>query len=365
MPPEQRRDLGAGLHEAEDVVDEQQHVLALVAEVFGHRQARERDAHARAGGLVHLPEDEHRLVEDARLLHLQPQVVALARALADAAEGRQPAVLLGEVVDELLDQHRLAHAGAAEQADLAALGVGREQVDHLDPGLEHLGRRREVLDARRLLVDAAPGRVLRQILAEVDRLAEQVEDAAERGLADGHRDRRARVHDLEAAGEAVGRVHRDGAHAVVAEVLLDLAHEHALLGARADAGSLLLAGRIGARDRDRVVDLGQAVGEDGLDHDALDLLDAPEVLLLLGAAVGALWRCGTGLHRVLLLLFYLFKLRKLFVVFHGSRRQDGRGASETRTQGAWRTSYASDRGRSIAQGHGRPRSRPRRRRPPP
>ena len=139
--PEQRRDLGAGLHEAEDVVDEQQHVLALVAEVFGHRQARQRDAHARPGRLVHLPEHEHRLVEHARLLHLEPQVVALARALADAAERRQAAVLLGEVVDELLDQHGLADAGAAEQADLAALRVGREQVDDLDARLEHLGRR--------------------------------------------------------------------------------------------------------------------------------------------------------------------------------------------------------------------------------
>ena len=153
MRPEQRRDLRAGLHEAEDVVDEQQHVLALVAEVLGHRQARQRDAHARARRLVHLAEDEHRLVEHARLLHLQPQVVALARALAHAAERRQAAVLLGEVVDQLLDQHRLADAGAAEQADLAALGVGREQVDDLDAGLEHLGRRRQVLDARRVLVD--------------------------------------------------------------------------------------------------------------------------------------------------------------------------------------------------------------------
>ena len=94
-PPEQRRDLRAGLHEAEDVVDEQQHVLTLlVAEVLGHRQPRQRDAHAGAGRLVHLPEDEHRLVEHARLLHLEPQVVALARALADAAERRQAAVLL-------------------------------------------------------------------------------------------------------------------------------------------------------------------------------------------------------------------------------------------------------------------------------
>ena len=141
-PPEQRRDLGAGLDEAKDVVDEQQHVLTLVAEVFGHRQARQRDAHAGARGLVHLPEDEHRLVQHPRLLHLQPQVVALARALAHAAERRQPAVLLGEVVDQLLDQHGLADSGAAKQADLAALRVGGEQVDHLDARLEHLGRRR-------------------------------------------------------------------------------------------------------------------------------------------------------------------------------------------------------------------------------
>src|SRR6185437_2044653 len=48
---QQGRDLGARLDEAEDVVDEQQHVLALVAEVFGHRQAGQRDAHARSGRL--------------------------------------------------------------------------------------------------------------------------------------------------------------------------------------------------------------------------------------------------------------------------------------------------------------------------
>ena len=82
-------------------------------------------------------------------------------------------------------------------------------------------------------------------------------------LADGDRDRAAGVDDLHAAGEAVGGVHRDRAHAVVAEVLLHLADEGALLA---------------AVDRDRVVDLGQLVGEHGLDDDALDLLDAPDVL---------------------------------------------------------------------------------------
>ena len=43
--------------------------------------------------------------------------------------------------------------------------------------------------------------------------------------AHGHRDRAAGVDDLGAARQAVGRVHRDRADAVVAEVLLHLAHE--------------------------------------------------------------------------------------------------------------------------------------------
>ena len=122
---QERGDLRAGLDEAEDVVDEEEHVLPLlVAEVLRHRQAGQRDAHARAGRLVHLAEHEHRLVDDARLGHLQPEVVALAGALAHAAEGRQAAVLLGEVVDELLDQRRLAGA----IADVPAHGVVTERA---------------------------------------------------------------------------------------------------------------------------------------------------------------------------------------------------------------------------------------------
>ena len=171
------------------------------------------------------------------------------------------------------------------------------------PGLEHLGGRREVLDARSLLVDAAALDVRGQLLAEVDRLAEQVEDAPERDLADGHRDRAAGVEHLRAAREAVGGVHRHRAHAVVAEVLLDLAHEHALAGAPlTPAPPRRRQPRAG--DGDRVVDLRQALGEHGLDHDALDLLDAPDVALgaaLGGGWLGLAWLCWWPLCLILLL----------------------------------------------------------------
>ncbi len=92
---EQRGDLGAGLGEPEDVVDEQEHVLALVAEVLGRGQAGETDAQAGSRRLVHLAVDEHGLLDDARLLHLVPEVGALTGALAHAGEHRGAAVLPG------------------------------------------------------------------------------------------------------------------------------------------------------------------------------------------------------------------------------------------------------------------------------
>ena len=59
--------------------------------------------------------------------------------------------------------------------------------------------------------------------AAVDRLAQQVEHAAQRGLAHRHLDRRAGVEALHAADHAVGVAQGDAADAPAAEVLLHLA----------------------------------------------------------------------------------------------------------------------------------------------
>ena len=56
---EQRRYFRAGLREAENVVDEEQHVLAFfVAEVLGDGQAGQADAQTRSGRLGHLAVDQ-------------------------------------------------------------------------------------------------------------------------------------------------------------------------------------------------------------------------------------------------------------------------------------------------------------------
>ena len=163
---EQRRHFGAGLGEAEDVVDEEQHVLALIAEMLGDRQTGQADARAGAGRLVHLAEHQRAFRFDVRIGivrvgidlgfdELVIEVVAFAGTLADAGEHRIAAMRLGDVVDQFLNQHGLADAGAAEQADLAALGVGRQQVDDLDAGDENFSFGGLVGIGRRFLMDRA------------------------------------------------------------------------------------------------------------------------------------------------------------------------------------------------------------------
>jgi hypothetical protein len=75
-------DLHAGLDEAEDIVDQQQHVtLLVVAEILGHRQRRVADAKATARRLVHLAEDHHHV----RARRRRPSSRGRALRLRDSA----------------------------------------------------------------------------------------------------------------------------------------------------------------------------------------------------------------------------------------------------------------------------------------
>jgi hypothetical protein len=87
-------------------------------------------------------------------------------------------------------------------------------------------------------------------------------DGAERRRADRHRNRRTGIGGVHAALQAIGRLHRHRAHAVLAKVLLHLADDvHRRTGD-------------GAGDADGVVDRGQvAAVELDVDHRADDLDD--------------------------------------------------------------------------------------------
>ena len=172
-----------------------------------------------------------------------------------------------DVVDQLEHVDGLADAGAAEQADLAALRERADQVHDLDAGLEQFDRRRQLVEFRRGLVDLAP-LVRLDRAALVDRAPEHVHDAAEHARADRHRDPGAGVAHLHAALQAVRRAHRNRADHAVTELLLDLERE-----------SLLDQLAAGLLEDERVVDLRHRVARefdvddraDGLDDGAVGL----------------------------------------------------------------------------------------------
>lgn len=67
--------------------------------------------------------------EPASLLHFMVQVVTLTSTLADASEDRVTTMSLGDVINQLLDKHRLSDTGTSEETDLSTTGVWSEQVD--------------------------------------------------------------------------------------------------------------------------------------------------------------------------------------------------------------------------------------------
>ena len=131
---------------------------------------------------------------------------------------------LGDVVDELLNKHSLTDTSTTEETDLSTTGVGREEVDDLDTGLQDLSGSRLVDERRGVSVD---GRKLDALdgTTLVNGLANDVHDTAEGGSTDGDTDGGAGVDNLLATNETLGTVHGNGADRVLAEVSRDLEDE--------------------------------------------------------------------------------------------------------------------------------------------
>ena len=98
--------------------------MLLIPEILRHGQSGFSHAHTGPRRLVHLTEHQGRFLQNSGFLHLGPEVVSLAGALAHAGENGVTAVLGGDIADQLLNEYGLTHAGAAEQADFTALSVG-------------------------------------------------------------------------------------------------------------------------------------------------------------------------------------------------------------------------------------------------
>ena len=139
---EQGGHLRACLGESENVVDEQQDILVLfISEVLGDGETGETNAGSGAGWLVHLSVHESGLgalgvvlvnLDDTRLNHFVVEIVTLTSALSDAGKHGETTMQLGDVVDQLHDQHGLADTSTTEETDLTSLGVGAQEINNLD-----------------------------------------------------------------------------------------------------------------------------------------------------------------------------------------------------------------------------------------
>ena len=241
----------------EDVVHEEEHVLPhLVAKVLGHGEPGEGDPHTGSRGLVHLTVDKSDLglrdvflVDDAGFGHFRIEVVPFTGALPYPGEYGVSAVRLGDVVDELHDDDRLAHAGATEGTDLSSLDEGADEIDDLDARLENVGLGILFEECRGLPVDGA-GFLVSARPEVVDRIARYVEDPAEDLLPYGYGNGGARIDDFGPPHQSLGGRHGHGPYPVVSQVLLRFQDE------------LLLFLRIRAlvADLKSVVDLGVEPG---------------------------------------------------------------------------------------------------------
>ena len=180
---EKGRHLRTGLGEAENVVDEEKHVLALlVTEVLSNGETSKSDTGTGTRGLVHLTEDESDLgvtleVDDTGLNHFVVQVVTLTGTLADTSEDRETTVGFGDVVNQLLNEHSLADTSTTKETNLSTTSVGSEKIDDLDTSNQDLGRSRLVNELRGVGMDGKKLVALDRTTL-IDGVTSDVDDAA-------------------------------------------------------------------------------------------------------------------------------------------------------------------------------------------
>ena len=124
--------------------------------------------------------------------------------------------MLHGVIDQLGDQHRLAHASAAKQPGLAAALDGRQQIDGLDAGFQDFTVHHAFFKRGGRLVDGAAGDRERRRLA-VQGLAKHIEHASEHRIADRHLDRCAGGMHRHAQPQSAYRRQRHAARRTVGE----------------------------------------------------------------------------------------------------------------------------------------------------
>ena len=191
--------------------------MLFVTEILRHRKACLSHTHTRSGRFVHLSEHQGCFLQYAGFFHLGPEVISLTGTLSDSGKDRVSAMLCGNVADQFLDQHGLAHAGAAEETNLAAFCVRRQKVDDFNSCLQDLHHRTLFFKSRRISVDH-PLFGVRNPLSVINGFAQHIEKTSQRLLAHRHFNARACSRNLHVLVKSLAGRQHQAAHLVVAEM---------------------------------------------------------------------------------------------------------------------------------------------------
>jgi hypothetical protein len=152
------------------------------------------------------------------------QIVTLTSTLTDTSEDGVTTVVLGNVVDQLLNEHSLSDTGTSEETNLTTTSIGGEQIDDLDTSDENLRNDGLVNKLGGFAVNG--GRLLGVDGATlVDRLANNVDDTTQALGTDGNGDGGTGVLHRLATDQTFSTVHGNGADGVLSQVLSDLKNQ--------------------------------------------------------------------------------------------------------------------------------------------
>ena len=171
-------DLALRHRKARDRIHQAQHVLVLVAEIFGDRQRQIGRLPPHQGGLVRGRHHHDRARQALVAEIVLQEFLHLAAAFADQADHRDVGI---DVARQHRQQHRLADAGAGEDAEPLAAAAGQERIERAHAEIERRADALARMRRRRRVAVGHRRRPLRQRPLAVDRLAHRVDDAAEPG----------------------------------------------------------------------------------------------------------------------------------------------------------------------------------------
>jgi peptide chain release factor 1 len=218
------------LGETENVVNEEQDILSFfVPKIFRDCQTSQGNTSTGSWRLVHLTEDQGDLglsikLNNLSLLHFVVQIVTLTSTLSDTSEDRVTTVSLGNVVDQLLNEHSLSDTSSSEKSNLSSTSIWGKEIDDLDTSDQDFGSgglisERGCVGVNRELLGVLDGTTL------INWVTSNVHNTTERSWTDWHHDGVSSIGCTMATDETLSTIHSNCADNVLSQMMRNLEDE--------------------------------------------------------------------------------------------------------------------------------------------